>query len=175
MKRRYRHHSATFEGFIYRTEERISALLMGKYRERDAEPDTLEYQRIAMGQIPHPRRHPRTEAVFGFFYGTSGLIRRRLSWKRGVAGVRVSQIWMTTSAIPTQFEGWSVDGRPIYIRYRGGWLSVSIGEVGDPLHALPGASDAYGERVGHEWAGQITLHRVCRLTGLRLELSAVQD
>jgi hypothetical protein len=40
--------------------------------------------------------------------------------------VEITEIHMTSGACPTQFEGRAADGREVYVRYRGGYLSVSL-------------------------------------------------
>jgi hypothetical protein len=43
----------------------------------------------------------------------------------------VKEIEQTCEACPSQWEGYSDDGRSIYVRYRWGFLSVRIGSPGD--------------------------------------------
>jgi hypothetical protein len=121
-----------------------------------------------------PKRHPRTEPVAGWFYRTLALMKRWLPGARGARGLRLACIRMTCPSHPSQWDGWLVDHRPVYIRYRFGRLGVSIGAVGDNIDmACISGDEAYYEKVGHEWDGAITLEEVCRLTGLRVDPSAV--
>ncbi len=53
----------------------------------------------------------------------------------------VREIRKTCGACPAQWEGWTVDGRSVYVRYRWGFLSIRVGgesyyedTVGDGLH-----------------------------------------
>ena len=78
----------------------------------------------------------------------------------------VSEILQTTSACPTQWEGRLVDGRPFYISYRCGYLSVSFGEVGASLESAVDGSDWFGEEIGGPFDGVISIEEVCRRTGL---------
>lgn len=47
--------------------------------------------------------------------------------------VRYSDTEMTCSACPSQWEGRTVDNKPIYIRYRWGRLTVQIWGVGKDI------------------------------------------
>lgn len=40
---------------------------------------------------------------------------------------RVIELDRTCMAFPAQWEGRIADGRQVYIRYRNGWLSASVG------------------------------------------------
>jgi hypothetical protein len=56
--------------------------------------------------------------------------------------MNICQIQMTTSEAPTQFEGRTSDDRPVYVRYRDGWLSVEVGR--------PGEADVFSGYVVYE-------------------------
>jgi hypothetical protein len=118
-------------------------------------------------------RNPRKEAVQGWLYRTLARIKIRLPGAPGVRGLALAAIQRTCWSFPSQWEGWLSDHRPIYIRYRFGNLSVSVGEVGDNMNAVPGLSENYAEKVGHDWDGDISLKEVCRLTGLRLDSAVI--
>lgn len=45
--------------------------------------------------------------------------------------IRLSDLTKTCDSCPAQWEGVAVDGRPVYVRYRWGGLTISIAEVGD--------------------------------------------
>ena len=45
--------------------------------------------------------------------------------------ITVKEIHKTSTACPSQWEGWTDDNRQIYVRYRWGYLSVSVGKVDD--------------------------------------------
>ena len=54
--------------------------------------------------------------------------------------LEITELYMTTSGFPTQYEGYTKDGREVYIRYRHGRLSFEVNSafwfdkiVGDPL------------------------------------------
>ena len=54
--------------------------------------------------------------------------------------LEITELYMTTSACPTQYEGYTKDGREVYIRYRHGRLSFEVNSafwfdklVGDSL------------------------------------------
>jgi hypothetical protein len=45
--------------------------------------------------------------------------------------VKVTSLFKTCNSCPSQWEGGTQDNRQIYIRYRYGRLTVSVGDVGD--------------------------------------------
>lgn len=65
-------------------------------------------------------------------------------------------------SLPAQFYGRTAEGRPIYIRYRGGRFSVSTGEVGDD-DASTILLDAV---IGPSLHGDMLLEQACDLAGL---------
>ena len=67
---------------------------------------------------------------------------------------------------PSQFNGTTVDGKSLYIRYRGGWLSA---EWDDPGHekGLEGQKLVEAQ-IGPMFHGDILMEQVCDLLGLTL-------
>ncbi|MBV9931978.1 MAG: hypothetical protein JO013_13680 [Alphaproteobacteria bacterium] len=71
------------------------------------------------------------------------------------------------SSHPTQFEGTTRDGRPVYIRYRFGWLSVAVGQAGQQD---TGPDDVvWEEQVGPPFHGAIALAQISDLTGITFD------
>lgn len=65
--------------------------------------------------------------------------------------IKVKSLRMTTDFCPTQWEGETEDGCPIYIRYRWGHLSVYIAEKGkDPV---VDGQQVISKYVGSRWCG----------------------
>ncbi len=60
-----------------------------------------------------------------------------------------------TSACPAQWEGRTEDDRPVYVRYRWGYLSVRVGPPGGDLGTAVGGITVYGEQIGGELDGSI--------------------
>ena len=65
---------------------------------------------------------------------------------------------------PAQFYGRTAEGRPTYIRYRGGRFSVSIGDVGAPEHETP--TKLLDAVIGPTLHGDMLLEQACDLAGL---------
>lgn len=71
-----------------------------------------------------------------------------------------------TLACPTQWEALTEEGRHVYIRYRWGELTISIGRPGGTkMDAVGGERWFWGE-VGERLGGVIELDEVCEATGL---------
>jgi hypothetical protein len=81
--------------------------------------------------------------------------------------LQVETLTQTCTACPSQWEGRLVDGRPIYIRFRHGELSIRIGRPDG------GIESAINGPVWFEWEadngldGEISLDEVFKLSGLR--------
>ena len=60
--------------------------------------------------------------------------------------MKVVTMLRTCHACPAQWDGRTDDDRPVYVRYRGGYGYVTVGEPGE-AHA-----DVFGPAVG-EWRG----------------------
>ena len=67
---------------------------------------------------------------------------------------------MTCSACPAQWEGRTEGDRPVYIRYRWGYLSVRVGAPGGDLWSAVGGVRVYGEQVGDGLDGSIEWREV---------------
>src|SRR5438132_12875533 len=73
----------------------------------------------------------------------------------------ITELALTCLACPSQWNGTLSDGRPLYIRYRHGYLSASFGVAGEQIFGLhvPGA-DIYD--------GFMELDEMLQYTGLHL-------
>lgn len=63
--------------------------------------------------------------------------------------IEVTEVLMTCPGLPAQWEGRTADDRALYVRYRHGWLEVSVshpgGSVDDAIDVQLGKGT--GERV----------------------------
>jgi len=76
---------------------------------------------------------------------------------------------MTCSACPAQWHGRTQGERPVYVRYRWGYLSVRVGPPGGDSQSAVGGVEVYGEQVGDEYDGFIEWREVRdRIKPLRL-------
>ena len=80
--------------------------------------------------------------------------------------MRLVEVRQTCSASPAQWEGRTDDGRPVYIRYRWGYLSVQCGAVGGDIDSAVVGDEVYGEQCGDEYDGVIEWDDVCRRAGI---------
>ena len=80
----------------------------------------------------------------------------------------ITEIKQTSDAFPSQWEGRLADGRPFYIRYRGGYLMVRFGPVGGSFDDALNTDNWFDQKVGADLDEKIELVEVCRLTGLAL-------
>jgi len=83
----------------------------------------------------------------------------------GAIGLEVAELRQTCEAYPSQWEGKLVDGKTIYIRYRG-VLTVQVGQVGSTIDETVGNEPIYRKRAREEFPGGISYREVKKLTGL---------
>jgi hypothetical protein len=69
---------------------------------------------------------------------------------------------------PSQFYGETVDGRPVYIRYRGGSFSVRRGQPGGSTHDLDSMDMLLEAQVGPVLHGDMLLEQACDIAGITI-------
>jgi hypothetical protein len=79
--------------------------------------------------------------------------------------VKVRRIVQTCFACPSQWEGHLDDGRMIYVRYRWGWLTVSVSDepTTDVFDAVDG-TEIHEAQMGHEYDGDLTTAEMMQAT-----------
>jgi hypothetical protein len=71
--------------------------------------------------------------------------------------IQIKSLRLTCESCPVQYEGWTVDNRQIYIRYRFGYLTVSVGKVGDDEEfAAVNGERVFRKRIGGEYDGYLS-------------------
>jgi len=74
--------------------------------------------------------------------------------------IEINGLKQTCGACPSQWEFYTFDNRPVYVRYRWGFLSVSIGEPNkDVMDAVNGV-DIITRELGNSSDGFIEWERV---------------
>jgi len=85
--------------------------------------------------------------------------------------MRVINISQTCRARPSQWEGKTEDGRKVYIHYRWGHLSVSLGEIGDK-DELAGVNGkiVFSKQLDKDgWDGFLTFDELKDITKNKIE------
>lgn len=81
------------------------------------------------------------------------------------ATVQVVEIRKTCYACPAQWEGKTADGRWVYVRYRWGYLSVSVGDTLDEAVDLTRSGKVlYETRTGDSFNGYMDYAELRKLT-----------
>jgi hypothetical protein len=80
------------------------------------------------------------------------------------AMLRVKRVCQTSPACPAQWEGWTDDGRPLYVRYRFGRLSVRVGPVGGDMDSAVEGEEVFFLEHGNDLDGWMDYDELCRLT-----------
>jgi len=71
----------------------------------------------------------------------------------------------TCEWVPSQWEGSTTDGRPIYARYRHGYVSVRAGQVGQTIEdAVRSGQEIVGRAIGGALEGVMTYEDLRRHT-----------
>ena len=85
----------------------------------------------------------------------------------------VRDLKQTCTGCPSQWEARTVDDdRPVYIRYRYGYLSVDVGPPGgsvfDAIDAGMKDGEYMGAQIGQEWDGFISWPQVQEAAGIEV-------
>jgi hypothetical protein len=79
--------------------------------------------------------------------------------------IRVKTIEQTCRWVPSQWEGYTKDGRPIYVRYRWGRLSIRLGRIGGTIEdAVASKKELIGCPIGSSLDGVMTYQELKRHT-----------
>jgi len=93
--------------------------------------------------------------------------------------VKIKDLIQTCSACPSQWEARTeTDNRPVYIRFRWGYLSIRVGEPGKAIEDAVQGREIYGAELGKdEWNGVIGWEEVAPIIDALPEMSeiAVQE
>lgn len=82
-----------------------------------------------------------------------------------MSGLVITDLKMVMEFLPTQWHARTLDGRPVYIRYKYGQLSVNIGPIGGTIDDAVAMPCWYDEQVVDDH-DDIGIEDVCRLTGI---------
>jgi hypothetical protein len=74
--------------------------------------------------------------------------------------IEISKLKHTCGACPSQWEFYTFDNRPVYVRYRWGFLSVSIGEQNGTIMDAVHGSRIITKELGNSLDGVIGWRRV---------------
>ncbi len=77
----------------------------------------------------------------------------------------ITDVKRVTDFLPTQWHARTLDGRPVYVRYKYGRLSVNIGPAGGTIDDAVSAVHLFNEQVADD-DDDIGIEDVCRLTGI---------
>lgn len=68
--------------------------------------------------------------------------------------IKVSSIVKTCGSCPAQWEGVTSDGKAVYVRYRWGFLSVTVSDMlEDAIRGTHPKDEVYGRQLGHALDG----------------------
>lgn len=79
--------------------------------------------------------------------------------------IAVKSLTKTCDACPAQWEGETIDGRMVYVRYRWGYLSVCVspGPTTDVMDAV-GGEEIFGAQLGDGLDGCLDVERLLAST-----------
>ena len=62
--------------------------------------------------------------------------------------MEVKDLKQTCSACPSQWEFRTFENRPVYVRFRWGYLSIRLGPPNGDIDSAVGGQEIYGEQLG---------------------------
>lgn len=87
--------------------------------------------------------------------------------------LRVVSLVQTCPACPAQWSAVTDDGHYLYIRYRHGWLAVSLGDTWERAVSCADRQLVYGHQIGGEWDGELTEAELYRATSAVIDWSGL--
>lgn len=75
--------------------------------------------------------------------------------------INIKYLLKTCMACPAQWEGETKDGKPIYIRYRWGYLSFRLGEKGQTN--VCGYKELFGRQLGDDLDGSLETNKMLKI------------
>ena len=69
--------------------------------------------------------------------------------------MEVNELIQTCGACPSQWEFRTFSNRPVYVRYRWGYLSIQIGDPDSDVMDAVGGFEVFGEELGGGFDGTI--------------------
>lgn len=74
--------------------------------------------------------------------------------------MKKARLRQTCSGSPSQWEGWTDKLEPVYIRYRWGHLTVTIGEVGQEIKEMYGENNFLSEDIDSKFDGVLSFEEL---------------
>ena len=68
--------------------------------------------------------------------------------------LKIETIKNTCESCPAQWEGIDAEGRPVYVRYRWGYLAISVGEKYKGIDSAINGQEVFGKQIGSGFHGE---------------------
>lgn len=78
--------------------------------------------------------------------------------------IKVTALQQTCKWVPAQWEGYTEDGRPIYVRYRHGRLCIYLGRKGQTVDEAVRGKELFVRMIGHPLDGVMAYAELKRHT-----------
>jgi hypothetical protein len=62
--------------------------------------------------------------------------------------LKVVELHNINDGAPAQWQGYDSDRNPVYVRYREGYLSISVGQRGDSIFSAVYGDEVFGRQIG---------------------------
>ena len=86
--------------------------------------------------------------------------------------MRKAKLIQTCEGCPSQWEGYTEDNEPVYIRFRYGYLSISIGKVNQNIEEIYG-DESFGWQIGGEFDGFLSFEKLKQKLKGRLDVEEI--
>jgi hypothetical protein len=78
--------------------------------------------------------------------------------------LKVVELHHINDGAPAQWQGYDSDEKPVYVRYRDGYLSVCVGQRGDSIFSAVYGSEVFGRQVGDAHSDMIDFAELKAIT-----------
>ena len=89
--------------------------------------------------------------------------------------IKIKKITKTCISNPSQWEGYTFNNEPIYIRYRWGFLSVRIGTKREGIDSAVEGKEIFSGTFGDQWAGDMDYKKLKNILSEIIELPDSND
>lgn len=74
--------------------------------------------------------------------------------------MKKAKLTQTCEACPSQWEGYTEENEPVYIRFRWGYLSVRIGKVGQDIRGAVSGKEIFGKNISGGYDGVLSFEEL---------------
>ncbi len=88
--------------------------------------------------------------------------------------MKKAKLRQTCSGCPSQWEGYTDKNEPVYIRFRYGYLSVSIGKIDQDIEEIYVGNESFGWQIGGGLDGFLSFQELKQKLEGKLDVEEIE-